>query len=197
MKNIHRLLIGTSIACFSGVYSGYAEDNHDHDHDHDHHSEHATEKRQLDSHEHGVSILKIAVEGQNVQMELESPANDIIGFEHAPKNNKQKVAIENALSELQDAAGIFFPSSEANCKIDENSAEFEIEEGHSETHSGFHVIWKMTCSDPKRLTNLETTFFELFPKAKEIEVEIISESGQNAIEWESDMKKIKLPTFIK
>jgi hypothetical protein len=144
-----------------------------------------------------VSILKIAVEGQNVQMELESPANDIIGFEHAPKNNKQKVAIENALSELQDAAGIFFPSSEANCKIDENSAEFEIEEGHSETHSGFHVIWKMTCSDPKRLTNLETTFFELFPKAKEIEVEIISESGQNAIEWESDMKKIKLPTFIK
>ena len=197
MKNIHRLLIGTSIACFCGVYSGYAEDNHDHDHDHDHHSEHATEKRQLDSHEHGVSILKIAVEGQNVQMELESPANDIIGFEHAPKNNKQKVAIENALSELQDAAGIFFPSSEANCKIDENSAEFEIEEGHSETHSGFHVIWKMTCSDPKRLPNLETPFFELFPKAKEIEVEIISESGQNAIEWESDMKKIKLPTFIK
>ena len=197
MKNIHRLLIGTSIACFCGVYSGYAEDNHDHDHDHDHHSEHATEKRQLDSHEHGVSILKIAVEGQNVQMELESPANDIIGFEHAPKNNKQKVAIENALSELQDAAGIFFPSSEANCKIDENSAEFEIEEGRSETHSGFHVIWKMTCSDLKRFTNLETTFFELFPKAKEIEVEIISESGQNAIEWESDMKKIKLPTFIK
>ena len=38
MKNIHRLLIGTSIACFCGVYSGYAEDNHDHDHDHDHHS---------------------------------------------------------------------------------------------------------------------------------------------------------------
>ena len=197
MKNIHRLLIGTSIACFCGVYSGYAEDNHDHDHDHDHHSEHATEKRQLDSHEHGVSILKIAVEGQNVQMELESPANDIIGFEHAPKNNKQKVAIENALSELQDAAGIFFPSSEANCKIDENSAEFEIEEGHSETHSGFHVIWKMKCSNPSQFTNLETTFFQLFPKAKEIEVEIISESGQKAMEWESDTKKIKLPTSIK
>ena len=75
MKNIHRLLIGTSIACFCGVYSGYAEDNHDHDHDH--HSEHATEKRQLDSHEHGVSILKNAVEGQNVQLKLEYQAKHI------------------------------------------------------------------------------------------------------------------------
>jgi Protein of unknown function (DUF2796). len=50
---------------------------------------------------------------------------------------------------------------------------------------------------PRSAVKSRTTFFELFPKAKEIEVEIISESGQNAIEWESDMKKIKLPTFIK
>jgi len=37
----------------------------------------------------------------------------------------------------------------------------------------------------------------LFPKAKEIEVEIISESGQKAMEWESGTKKIKLPTSVK
>ena len=192
MKSIHRLLIGTSIACICGVYSGHAaEDSHEHD------SEHADEKRQLESHEHGVSTLKIAIEGQNVQMELESPANDIVGFEHAPENDKQKAAIESALIQLRNATGVFTPSTEANCIIKENSAEFEIEEGHSETHSGFHVTWKMTCSNPKQLTSLETSFFKLFPKAKEIEVEMISASGQKAIEWESDMKKIKLPTSIK
>ena len=97
MKNIHHLLIGITIACFSGLYSLHAaEDSHDHDSEHaaedshDHDSEHAGEKRQLDSHQHGVSTLKIALEGQNMQLELESPANDIVGFEHAPENNKQK-----------------------------------------------------------------------------------------------------------
>ena len=84
MKNTHRLLIGTSIACFCVIHSGHAEDSHEHD------SEHTVETRQLESHEHGVSTLKIAIEGQNEQMELESPANDIVGFEHAPENNKQK-----------------------------------------------------------------------------------------------------------
>ena len=111
--------------------------------------------------------------------------------------DKQKADIENALSLLQKATGVFIPSSEAECITNEYSAEFEIEEGHSETHSGFHVIWKMKCSNPSQFTNLETTFFQLFPKAKEIEVEIISESGQKAMEWESDTKKIKLPTSIK
>jgi len=191
MKNTHRLLIGASIVCFCVIHSGHAEDSHEHD------SEHHSETRQLESHEHGVSTLKIAIEGQNVQMELESPANDIVGFEHAPENNKQKADVENALSLLRKANGVFIPSSEAKCITNENSAEFEIEEGHSETHSGFHVLWKLTCSNPKQLKNLETTFFELFPKAHEIEVEVISVSGQQAIEWENDIKKIKLPTSIK
>ena len=192
MENIHRLLIGVSIVFFCGVYSGYAAKDH-----HEHDSEHAAEKRQLDSHEHGVSTLKIAIEGQNMEMELESPANDIVGFEHAPENNKQKADIEHALSLLRKTTGVFIPSSKANCKTNENSAEFEIEEGHSETHSGFHTTWKMTCSNPNQLTNLETTFFKLFPKAEEIEVEIISASGQKAIEWGNDIKKIMLPTSIK
>ena len=153
----------------------------------------ASEKRQLDSHEHGVSTLKIALEGQNLQMELESPANDIVGFEHAPENIKQEDDVKRALTLFQNSSGIFMPSPEANCKIKDNSAEFEIEKGEGETHAGFHVTWKATCLNPNQLTSLKTTFFKLFPKAEEIEVEVISASGQKAIEWENDMKKINLP----
>jgi len=181
-KNINILVIGLCISFSCWVYSSHASESHDH------------EKRQLDSHEHGVSTLKIALEGQNIQMELESPAHDIVGFEHLPKNNKQKAEVNHALSLLQEPNEVFILSSEANCKITDNEAEFEVENGEGATHAGFHVTWKINCENPKRLKNLETTFFKLFQKAEEIEVEIISGSGQEAIEWESSMKKIKLPT---
>ena len=36
-------------------------------------------------------------------------------------------------------------------------------------------------------------FFQIFPKAEELEVQIISEKSQSAIEWESDTKTIKIP----
>jgi len=194
-KNFNIILMGLFISFFCWAYSSHASESHDHETEsHDHESEsHDHEKRQLGSHEHGVSTLKIAFEGQNIQMELESPANDIIGFEHLPKNNQQKAEVNHALSLLQEPNGVFIFSSEANCKIKNNKAEFEVEKGEGATHAGFHVIWKIKCDHPKRLKNLETTFFKLFQNAKEIEVEIISGLGQEAIEWESSMTKIELP----
>ena len=85
-KNILTLLFGIFISLGFGFYSTQASEKHGHEKEHKHKKEHAHdhEKRQLDSHEHGVSTLKIAIEGKELNMELESPANDIIGFEHAP-----------------------------------------------------------------------------------------------------------------
>ena len=151
----------------------------------------AAEKRQLDSHEHGVSTLKIAIEKNIFEMELKSPADDIVGFEHAPENEKQKSQINKALAIFKDKKGIFMPSPAASCKITGHSAEFETDA--SSGHAGFHVKWQMSCSHPEKITTLATSFFKSFPKAEEIEVEIISGAGQKAIEWENTNNQIKLP----
>jgi len=151
----------------------------------------AAEKRQLDSHEHGVSTLKIAIEKNIFEMELESPADDIVGFEHAPENEKQKSQIDKALAIFKDKKGIFIPSPAASCKITDHSAEFET--NASSGHAGFHVKWQMSCSHPEKITTLATSIFKSFPKTKEIEVEIISGAGQKAIEWENTINQIKLP----
>ena len=180
LKEIYTLMLGLFITCCMVGYSSQASEKHE---------EHGHEKRQLERHEHGVSTLKIALEDQTLEMELEAPANDIVGFEHAPENKSQKAAIAKALSFLKSKPGVFKPSSAANCRIEDVSGEFEVEKNHA----GFHIIWKIKCLNPKRIKNLETTFFQKFPKAEEIEVEIISNSGQKAIEWENDSKTIKLP----
>jgi hypothetical protein len=185
IKTICTFALGLFITCGFGVYSSQASEKHKKEHDH--------EKRQLESHEHGVSTLKIALEGQSLEMQLESPANDIVGFEHAPENKIQKTAVARALTLLKSKSGIFKTPSAANCRIDNVSGDFEVEKDHA----GFHIIWKIICLSPKQLNNLETTFFQKFPKAKEIEVEVISASGQKAIEWENDVKMIKLPALSK
>ena len=151
----------------------------------------AAEKRQLDSHEHGVSTLKIALEKNIFEMELESPADDIVGVEHAPENEKQKSQINKALAIFKDKKSMFMPSPAASCKITGHSAEFEIDDPAG--HAGFHVKWQMSCSHPEKIATLATSFFKSFPKAEEIEVEIISVVGQKAIEWENTNNQIKLP----
>jgi Protein of unknown function (DUF2796) len=50
----------------------------------------AEERRELGAHEHGHSVLNIAIEGDRIEMELMSPGMDIVGFEHAPKPTNTK-----------------------------------------------------------------------------------------------------------
>ena len=56
----------------------------------------------LDAHEHGSATLNIAVDGDSLFLEFESPADNIVGFEHAPENDQQTAAIKQALDKLQN-----------------------------------------------------------------------------------------------
>jgi hypothetical protein len=74
-------------------------------------------RRQLDAHAPGEGRLAIAIEGKRVEMELEAPASDVIGFEHAPRTAKQRQSIEAARKRLANLADVMALSDAAGCKL--------------------------------------------------------------------------------
>ena len=60
----------------------------------------AEETRQLDSHEHGVGELNIAVDGSTVAIELHAPGADIVGFEYVAKSFDDRLTVKKALKSL-------------------------------------------------------------------------------------------------
>ena len=168
----------------------------------------AETERQHGAHEHGVSQLKIALDGKLLQFELEAPGSDIVGFEHEAENETQKKSIQSALSMLGDPMSIFdFPVA-AGCSVTSSDAKFETE--HEEEHEGekhddhddekghaeFHVSYSLTCTSPGALANLGLKFFDLFPDAKELEVEAVSNNGQIALEIIRGEKSINLSSIV-
>jgi hypothetical protein len=149
-------------------------------------------ERQLDSHEHGVSTLKLAQENETVLFELEAPGNDIVGFEHAPKNDDQQAAVKRALSQFEKPEAIFVLSAEAQCVASNQHAEFET----GEDHAGFHITWTMTCKNPSKLQWMTTSFFNIFERAEEIEIEAIGNAGQAAIEFEKGQSRVNLSNAV-
>ena len=57
--------------------------------------------RQLDAHEHGNARLNLAIDNGMLLLELESPAINMLGFEHAPENDQQNNAILQATTRLK------------------------------------------------------------------------------------------------
>jgi len=92
----------------------------------------AEEKRELDAHEHGHGALNIAIEGDQLAMELEVPGFDIVGFEYEAETEADKAAVTAGLEALGNPAALFVLPKEAGCAVAEVSVELHAEEDHDD-----------------------------------------------------------------
>lgn len=69
------------------------------------------------AHVHGAGRLDVAIEGNTVQMELEAPGADLLGFEHAARTDAQKTALAAAKAVLGKPLSVVVPTAEALCKV--------------------------------------------------------------------------------
>ncbi len=67
----------------------------------------AQTERDLDSHDHGHAFLNIAIDGSTAIVELESPWNNLVGFEHAPRTEEQHAMVDAAMAMLNQPDGLF------------------------------------------------------------------------------------------
>ncbi len=162
----------------------------------------AEDSRELDAHEHGSGALNIAIEGDQVAMELEVPGFDIVGFEYAAKSQADQAAVAAALETLGDPLALFVLPEAAGCAVIEVSVELHSDgehddhgqehaegeehdhEEHAEeaSHSEFHAAYLITCGDIAALTRIELSYFATFENAEELEVQLVTEKGAALIE---------------
>ena len=70
-----------------------------------------------DSHVHGEANVYIVANKQQLMIELETPAANILGFEHAPRTPEQLQILKSAKVMLQDYSNIVHFGNDFNCKI--------------------------------------------------------------------------------
>ena len=102
---------------------------------------HAEEKagfRQEDAHVHGEAVLSVAIDGQQLLIELESPAMNIVGFEHEPNNAQQEQAITTAKASLGEVEQLFVLPAGAGCVLASSEVEWSLEDDHDDHDDEHH-----------------------------------------------------------
>jgi hypothetical protein len=67
------------------------------------------------AHEHGIGRLDIAVEKNSIDIDLDSPAINLIGFEHAPGDAQERTTLNQAVTDLKQGGGLIAFSPSAQC----------------------------------------------------------------------------------
>jgi len=149
-------------------------------------------KRALGPHVHGNGKLAVAVEGNNIQMELVAPGMDIVGFEHEADTARQKRVVQAALAELKEPLNLFQLPEPAGCTVTSADVELIVEghdhdhEGHDEAeddenhHSEFRAIYAFTCADASVVKSINFRFFDRFRDAHDLDVTFIDADGESA-----------------
>lgn len=161
-----------------------AEHSHEHD-DHDH-AEHGS----LDAHEHGAAQLNVVLDGKMLHLQLDSPAMNLLGFEHAAKSDTDKAKVAAARSQLAQPQALFGLSAD-DCNISKQElesplfAEHKHEEHHAQDseHSDIHAHYSLDCQKPDELKQLDLgELFKRFPATEKIQVQLIGPNGQQGLE---------------
>ncbi|HQV09506.1 MAG TPA: DUF2796 domain-containing protein, partial [Thauera sp.] len=148
------------------------------------------------AHEHGAAELTVALDGQALVIELISPLDNLVGFEHAPANDTQRAALAEAGRLLSDAEAMFALTAAAACRFEHADIESPWpmaamapaagQAGHAHAHPtrGDHeeavVTYRYTCAQPAALQQIEVRAFARFPRLREIRVEHATARGQGA-----------------
>lgn len=151
----------------------------------------------LEAHVHGVAALNIALEEQQLELQLESPAMNIFGFEYQPATAADIQTVKAAQDNLNNAAALFSLSSAAQCTL--TSVEIESDllqktDGHDshshpephdaeDQHSEINAHYHYHCAAPDALNSINLAgFFKTFPLTEKIQVQLITADQQQGVE---------------
>ncbi|MBU2332510.1 MAG: DUF2796 domain-containing protein [Gammaproteobacteria bacterium] len=175
-------------------------------HEDDHHHEHEG-ATSLGAHEHGAARLNAALDGNQLELELISPAMNLLGFEHAAASAADEAKIASVRSQLEQPLALFGLPATAGCSVSEQQFAGELlgsahagyqrgddhehkqEDKHDHDdheaggHSDIEAHYQLDCSNPEALRALDLTrLFESFPGTEKIQVQLIGPSGQQGTE---------------
>lgn len=179
---MRRLLLALPFALLP-LTIAHAADEHDHDQEHG----------SLGAHVHGVARLDLALDGHTLELELDTPAMNIVGFEHAATSAADKATLAQARETLLKPHGLFSIPEAAGCTATRQKLESPLfgdedddedhdstdADGHDHEHSEIHGHYQFTCNVPAVLNQLDLTqLFKSFPATQTIQVQLVTPKRQ-------------------
>ena len=191
---MRRLLLALPFALLP-LAMAHAAPEHDHDHEHG----------SLGAHEHGVGRLDVALEGRTLEFELDSPAMNIVGFEHLATSAEDKAKVAAAKEILLKPNALFSMPEAAQCSVTSLKLESPLfgdkpdaddhddaKAGEHHEHSEIHGNYTFVCKVPAVLKTLDLSqIFKSFPATQKLQVQLISPKGQSGAEVRPSNPKLK------
>jgi len=165
----------------------------------------AAEHREHGAHVHGIGQMNVVLDGNSLAIELDTPAANLLGFEHAPRDAAEEAVLGQAVERLHQAEAVFTLPQAAGCEVETAEVASALlghdEHGHLDTnahegetgheHADMELSYQFRCARPEALEGVTVSLFALFPATEALEVQLITPHGQSAAELTADAPRLR------
>lgn len=139
------------------------------------------------AHVHGAATLEVAIEGSRLTLGLDVPLEDLVGFERAPKTDKERAAVE-AASAYFASGKAFAPNAEAGCRLLESKPEVSI----TKDHASMRVPVTYECAQAAALRAVTVNLFDTYPKVRRIDAQVAGAKKQSKARVTAQKRELPL-----
>jgi hypothetical protein len=144
-------------------------------------------------HVHGKGELEITIQGAAIRGAFRTPMESLLGFEHLPKNDAQRKALEGLRQQLALASAVVLPNAEAACQPRMAEATSSLLTGMAKgEHSDLEFRFSFECGMPDRLTSLEVVALNQFRRLSEVRAVLVTAKGQRSFAVKKKDPKISV-----
>jgi hypothetical protein len=135
------------------------------------------------AHVHGLAKLDIAIEAKKITVSFETPLDNLVGFERAPRTDSERKRADEAVARLRDGDAMFRFDPAAGCKlarVELTSAALKLGQADATPQVGHAELegeWEFNCADATRAAHVEVGLFA-FNQLKRVQVQLALPKAQ-------------------
>jgi hypothetical protein len=143
------------------------------------------------THAHGRAKLRLVVQGQRLAIAFDSPAVNLIGFEHAPQSEAEQRTASYAKGQLQQAPRLFITSPGANCRL----FSAKVDEPHWDReadHYDYRARYVFQCQRPQRLQSIDVQLINQLAPGTKLKTEVVVGNSQQSMELSASLTTVRI-----
>lgn len=148
------------------------------------------------AHTHGQATVDIAVERDTLTLQLESPQDNLVGFERPPRSTAERQAAAQALATLKAADRWLQVDPKAGCRVADVQVDAPALADGAKPGDGGHADVDATvtlrCSDATQAAWVDVGLAAAFPRLRTLTVQVAGPHGQARRTLERGQRRVPL-----
>jgi hypothetical protein len=177
------LLSTPAVAQTAAAKSAAREHDHDHEHGHD------GDSLEQGKHVHGEVTINVALEGNSLAVEMNSPGLHVLGFERAARSPEEQRVVSEANTWLRSGAGIIGVPTTALCRL--QSVTY-TPPANTVKHPDYRAGYLYRCDQPTALAWVELWALRRLKGVEKVEFNLLSGSVQKQLDLGGNPGRIAL-----